>query len=129
MGSSQRLAGPVFCARFLAVSISRFHSFVRVGQPWLIPVVRRMSDIRQLRLARWERIKQGGIWRFVLLRGVLGWGLTMGVIGVIFEHVSRKAEAFPWYSILGLFLVGGFVWGLIMWFVTMWSYSRALKSR
>ena len=65
-----------------------------------------MSDIRQLRLARWERIKQGGIWRFVLLRGVFGWGLAMSVIGIIFELVSRKEEALPWYLILGLFLVG-----------------------
>ena len=80
------------------------------------------------RLARWEKIKQGGIWRFVLLRGVLGWGFTCGVIGVLFEEVSRNKEAFPWYMILGLFLVAGLVWGLSMWFVTMWSYARALKS-
>jgi hypothetical protein len=87
-----------------------------------------MSNIQQLRLARWERIKQGGIWRFVFLRGVLGWGLAMGIIGIIFEQVSRQSEACAWYLILGLCLAGGFVWGLGMWFVTMWSYSRALKS-
>jgi hypothetical protein len=90
--------------------------------------VERMSEIRQLRLARWERIKQGGIWRFVLLRGVLGWGLPMGIIGIIFEHVSRKEEAFAWYLILGLCLIGGFIWGLAVWLVTMRSYSRALKA-
>jgi hypothetical protein len=84
-----------------------------------------MSDIRQLRFARWEKIKQRGFWRFVLLRGVLGWGLTMGIIGIIFEHVSRKEGAFPWYFMLGLFLVGGFVWGLATWFVSMRIYSRA----
>jgi hypothetical protein len=88
-----------------------------------------MSDTRQLRLARWERIKQDGFWRFVLLRGVLAWGLTMGIIWVIFEQVSRKAEALPWYLILGLFLVGGFVWGVATWFLSIWYYSRASKSR
>ena len=87
-----------------------------------------MSDTRQLRLARWERIKQGGIWRFVLLWGALVWGLPMGIIGIIFEQVSRKEEAFPWYFILGLCLAGGFVFGLAMWFLTMRSYSRALKA-
>ena len=80
------------------------------------------------RLARWEKIQRGGLGRFVWLRGMLGWGLPMGIIGIIFEHVSRKEEAFPWYFILGLFLVGGLVWGLAMWFVTMRSYSRALKA-
>jgi hypothetical protein len=83
-----------------------------------------MSDIRHLRLAKWERIKQGGIWRFVLLRGVLGWGLSMGVIGIIFEIVSRKTEALPWYLILGLFLVCGFVWGVATWFLSIWWYRE-----
>lgn len=77
------------------------------------------------RLARYEKLKQGGIWRFVFLHGVLGWGLTCGIIGVILELVSRKAEAIPWYLILGLFLAGGFLWGLATWFVTMWQYARA----
>ena len=80
------------------------------------------------RVARWEKIQQGGLWRFVLLRGMLGWGLPMGIVGNIFEHVSRKEEAFPWYFILGLFLAGGLIWGIAMWFVTMRSYSRALKA-
>ncbi len=87
-----------------------------------------MSDTRQLRSARWERIRQRGIWRFVLLRGVLAWGLSMSIIGIIFEHVSRKEEAFPWYFILGLCLVAGFVWGLATWFVSMRIYSRAPKA-
>jgi hypothetical protein len=81
------------------------------------------------RLARWERIKQGGIWRFVFLRGVLGFGLFLGIIGIIFEQVSRKEEAAPWYFILGLCLAAGFCWGFAMWFVTMRIYSRALKAR
>ena len=103
------------------------NSFPR-GPPPLSFCVKRMSDKRQLRLARWERTKEGGILRFVLLRGVLGWGLAMGIIGIIFEHVSRMEEAFPWYFILGLFLVGGFLWGLATWFVSMRIYSRAPKS-
>ena len=80
------------------------------------------------RLARWEKIKQGGIWRFVFLRGVLGWGLPMGIFGIIFEHVSRKEEAAPWYFVIGICLLGGFFWGLAMWFVTIRIYSRALNA-
>jgi hypothetical protein len=87
-----------------------------------------MSDARHFGFARWERIKQGGFWRFVLLRGVLAFGLSMGVVGIIFEHVSRKEEAFPWYFVLGLFLVAGFVWGVATWFVSMRVYSRAPKA-
>lgn len=83
-----------------------------------------MSDIQKLRLARWERIKRQGIWRFVFVRGVLGWGLPMAIFGIIFERVRK--EAFLWYMTLGLCLVGGFLWGLAMWFVTMRIYPRVL---
>jgi hypothetical protein len=88
-----------------------------------------MSDIRQLRLARWERIKQRGIWYFVFFRGVLGWGISMSIIGIIFVHVLRDEEALPWYFILGMCMIAGFFWGLATWFVIMRSYSRALKPR
>jgi hypothetical protein len=87
-----------------------------------------MPNITTLRLARWQRIKERGIWRFVFLRGVLGWGVPMSVFGAIDEHGSRKEDALQWYFIAGLCLVGGFIWGLAMWFVTMRIYSRALKS-
>jgi hypothetical protein len=88
----------------------------------------RLSDARQLNLAKLERIKQGGFWRFVLLRGVLAWGLPMGVVFIIFEHVSRKEEAFAWYFILTLCLAGGFVCGVATWCVFLWICSRAPKA-
>jgi hypothetical protein len=85
------------------------------------------------RLARWEKIKQGGIWRFVFMRGVLGWGLSCGVFASAVDRMSSQPNSLPWYLfvplVLGLFLIGGIVWGLVMWFITMWAYSRALKSK
>jgi hypothetical protein len=88
-----------------------------------------MSELRQLRLARRERIKQRGIWRFAFFKGVLGFGLSMGIITFFLTHVSRKPVALPWYSVFGACLVAGFGWGLAMYFFTMWSYSRTLKSQ
>jgi uncharacterized BrkB/YihY/UPF0761 family membrane protein len=92
-----------------------------------------MNNIQELRLARWERIKQRGIWRFILIRGVLGWGLPGGILFSIFQIYSSKPLPFLWYFsvliILGLWVVGGVFFGLFMWFITMWSYSRALKSK
>src|ERR1043166_6871017 len=83
--------------------------------------VRRMSDIRQLKLQRWERIKRGGVWRFVLRRGVLGWGLSFWILFSMLFFVSsqlflvsREPLPFPWYLSLplslGCCLCGGFVW-------------------
>jgi len=86
-----------------------------------------MSDTKQARSVRWEQIKRRGIWRFVFLRGVLGWGLACGIIAIIFEVLSRKEEALPWYLVLGLFLPGGFIWGLATWFVSDRACSRQSK--
>jgi hypothetical protein len=71
-----------------------------------------MSDIRQLRVARWKRIEQRGIWRFAFFRGVLGWGVFMSIFGIIFERVSWKVETLSWYFIVGICLVVGFFVGL-----------------
>jgi hypothetical protein len=79
-----------------------------------------MSDIRQLRLARWERIKKAGMLRFVLTRG-----LTFGVLfGVVVFILPPPA---PWYILVLLCCAAGLVWGTAMWFFTMWEYGQARK--
>src|ERR1035437_380160 len=84
------------------------------------------------RLAHYEKVKQGGFWRFVFLRGVLGWGLSCGVgmsilalVGVL-PLPGQRLRFLP--VVIGIFMVGGLVWGLAMWFFTMWQYSRARRS-
>jgi hypothetical protein len=79
------------------------------------------------RLARWEKIKQRGIWRFVFFRGVLGFGLSMGV--VMFVTGRASDHPLPIALILLESLVAGFLWGLFMWFVAMRQYSRALAPK
>jgi hypothetical protein len=85
------------------------------------------------RLVRWERIKQDGIWTFVVLRGVLGWGLSFALITIVFSLGADRPLPLPWYLFVPLLLAfgltGGFVWGLFMWFFTMWEYSRAKKQK
>jgi hypothetical protein len=93
-----------------------------------------MSDIRQLRLARLKRIKQRGIWRFIWTRGILGWGLSCGILFTLFLLFSSELPLpSPWYfsvpMILSLWMIGGVFFGLYMWFIAMLSYSRALKSK
>ena len=80
-----------------------------------------MSDIRQLRLARWERIKKAGILRFVLTRGI-SFAVLFGVMVFILSP-----PPLPWYILALLCCVGGLVWGTAMWFITMWQYSQARK--
>lgn len=62
-----------------------------------------MNDIRQIRLARWERIKKSRIWRFVLLRGVLGWGLSMGIVSIFLSMCLEKMRHFHGLLFLEVF--------------------------
>jgi len=62
---------------------------------------------------KWENIKRRGFWRFVLLRGVLGWGIPMSIFGITFEHAWKKKEQI--WLIFGICLICGFAWGFWMW--------------
>jgi hypothetical protein len=56
-------------------------------------------------LARWENIKQRGISRFVFFRGVLGWGLSCGVIALAIFAITHRP--LPVLKVVGGFLVMG----------------------
>ena len=92
-----------------------------------------MSDLHQRRLARWQRIKERGIWRFIVARGVLGWGLPFGVGFCLIRRWQSESPPLLWYWDLalscGLGMFGGVLFGASMWWFTMWSYSRALSRR
>jgi len=80
-----------------------------------------MGKIRERRLARWERIRQSGMLRFTLTRG-LSFGILLGLTVYIFSDAPL-----PWYILFPLFCLGGLLWGAAMWFVTMWQYNRARR--
>jgi len=83
------------------------------------------------RLAHYEKLKQGGIWRFVVLHGVLGWGLSCGVVMSMLALVGALPlpdQRFVFLLVvIGAFMAGGFLWGLGIWFFTMRQYSRAKR--
>jgi hypothetical protein len=78
-----------------------------------------MSDIKQLRLARWERIQKGGILRFIATRGL--------IFAVFFGVMVFISSPLPWYLSLLVSCVAGLVWATVMWFFTMWQFSQARK--
>ncbi len=77
-----------------------------------------MSKKEDLRKDRFERIKNAGILRFVLIKGTL-WGLIVFALGYT---LNRPPVA--WYSVLLLCLLGGFIWAFVMWFITIWLRGR-----
>lgn len=82
---------------------------------------------RDLRAQRLERTLAQGRTRFILLRGVLGWGLTTGVAWSVLTSLtledSNLGVALPLALIM--FPLGGYFWGAFMWrFLTKQNAKR-----
>ncbi len=77
-----------------------------------------MADTdRDRRLARWERIRADGRLRYVLRYGMLGWGVTTGLVWAGLMSLIGSAPS-PWLYIalgLSLFPLAGVLWGMAMW--------------
>jgi hypothetical protein len=74
-------------------------------------------------MARWKRIEQGGIARYVIIRAFF-FGLFLFVLSRAYSN-----PPFPWYWTLTGQLVAGIVYGFVSWFLTMRFYARARGQR
>ena len=80
----------------------------------------------EAQLARWAVTREKGKARFILLHGMLGWGLTTAVLYSLLMWLVMDASLKVLLPIaLILFPIGGLLWG---WCV--WSFSeRAFHKR
>ncbi len=74
-------------------------------------------------LRNWEKVRAGGMTRFVLLRGVLSYGLTMFVVMTFIVHRGDLSARFIAIS-AGLWLVGGAVFGALTWVLMERIYRK-----
>lgn len=75
-----------------------------------------MAD-RELQEQRLERILALGRTRFILVRGVLGWGATTAVVWSLLMGLFMEGWSL-WGTLptaLVLFPIGGYFWGAFMW--------------
>ena len=83
---------------------------------------------REATFARWEQIRERGPLRFILLRGVLGWGVTTAVLWCALMALFTEKD---WVQLMTVALVGfpagGVVWGTVMWFVGERKFARTLR--
>src|ERR1700722_2188923 len=85
-----------------------------------------MRKIKEIRLQRWERIRKGGIVKFILIRG-LGW-IVLVCISELVMHALGQPEL-VWYWMVPVVLVAGLLWNVAMWFVIMELYARATNAK
>jgi Flp pilus assembly protein TadB len=77
-----------------------------------------MTTKTELRLQRWEQMRQRGLLKYALTHGTL-----FGATFFVFAWLTTPAIV-PWLYLMAIFLIGGWIWGAAIWLVTMWIYRR-----
>lgn len=79
--------------------------------------------MNQKERARWERTRAKGMWRFVMLYGVLIWGGTTSIVTwiIVTLIIGRDNLSIR----VPFFLVSGFVFGLVCWLVGEYRYRKS----
>jgi Ni/Fe-hydrogenase subunit HybB-like protein len=75
--------------------------------------------------AKWERTRVKGIWRFVLLYGVLFWGGLMIVVASVYRMIVGTFVVNNLKLTVPIFLVCGFVFGVALWLVGEYMYRKS----
>ncbi|QSO47369.1 hypothetical protein [Alicyclobacillus mengziensis] len=80
-------------------------------------------------MERWEKVRARGKKRFILRYGVFGWGLSSGILFGILMMLEGSENITPvnWILNILLFMIFGYVWGLLMWSWTERKYQREQK--
>ncbi len=64
----------------------------------------------------WERLRKKGKSKYILIHGVLLWGVPMAIIMNLYFHYRA---GYPWtptaYFVTPAFLLGGLLFGFFMW--------------
>jgi hypothetical protein len=83
--------------------------------------------MNQKQRSKWEKIRAKGKWRFVMLYGVLCFGMLSFVLGGLFGYFFFQSgfdlkRLLP--EVMG-FLVMGFFWGWMMWRINENKYRES----
>ena len=83
---------------------------------------------------KWERTRRNGRSRFLWIFGVLGFGMTTGIIGSVIMYLDMsgimgRRHPVPELAILPLLVCpfGGYLWGVMMWHTVDSKYLSARK--
>jgi TPR repeat protein len=114
--------------RWPAEKVRRLMLYSEVPVSWL-KANRATAGIANSRLvqdANWAITRQKGMWRYVLQRGVLAWGLPMYLVMACLPAFNGRAEPtasyFLWQACL--WALAGAVFGLLTWFFYERNYRK-----
>lgn len=84
--------------------------------------------MKPAQVERWARVRARGMPQFLLVTGLLGYGLPM--FAIMTFVVDRRAKSLPEVAIAAaIWLVAGLLFGLVLWSFMERRYRRAADAR
>lgn len=81
-------------------------------------------------LAKWEDVRKKGFLRFVLVQGVLRWGVGTAILYTLFTWLVAHTNLLKVLSLsLVIFPICGIFFGIIMWFVLQRNYQKKISAQ
>jgi hypothetical protein len=82
--------------------------------------------MKQKELAQWEKVRAKGRKRYILVTGVLSWGLPMFFAMTFIVNRSRLSPGYIGFSII-LWMLAGALFGAVMWHIFERRYRKATQ--
>ncbi|MCL1067606.1 hypothetical protein L2735_12440 [Shewanella olleyana] len=84
-----------------------------------------MSEFSYSKQIKLESLIAGGKWRFILLHGVLGWGISTAFVISLIDHFLLNTQLINSFTqALLIYPVAGLLFGLIMWAMIKNEYRK-----
>ena len=84
--------------------------------------------MKQKEIEQWSTVRQKGRTRYILLNGMLGWGLFMFVAMNFLVNRGSKEPAMLLVS-LAVWMAGGALFGYTNWVMSEKRYQKAVDER
>ncbi|MCP8616008.1 hypothetical protein [Salirhabdus salicampi] len=84
-------------------------------------------------ITRWRKTRQKGMKQFILIHGVLGWGVPTGILFMFIQHHWTNGSGTPidlsntplkTIFVLIIFMLAGTLFGRVMWDVNEKHYHK-----
>ena len=78
--------------------------------------------------SQWERVRAKGKLRFLIVQGLLCWGLPMAVVMTVYLHFFKSQPLdLTLKFVAPVFFIGGLLWASVLWFFLDRKYTNLTK--
>ena len=101
----------------------------------MLKAIKKLFDLTESDIAAWEKIRQKGLWRFMLWYGLGFSGIMFLVMGIVTFFTWLPAPAglaslfFQLIVVAIVCLLGGFITSLVTWWMEDGIYRKITQSR